>query len=226
MAHARERRNRCLACYHDAMPEWNALLVFVGAGLLLNLTPGPDVLYIVGRSLGQGRLAGVVSSLGISTGCLVHVAAAALGLSAIMLAVPFAFDVVRYAGAVYLAWLGFRALASRSSPLDVHALAPVPLGRIYRQGIVTNVLNPKVALFFLAFLPQFTDAGRGPLPLQFLLLGLVFIVNGTMVCLGYALAASWLGGWLKNRYGISTWLNRVMGGLFIALGLRLAFDRR
>ena len=106
------------------MPEWNSFLVFVGAGLLLNITPGPDVLYIVGRSLGQGRLAGVVSSLGIATGSLVHVAAAALGLSAVMFAVPLAFDVVRYVGAAYLAWLGFRALARRSSPLDVRARAP------------------------------------------------------------------------------------------------------
>src|SRR5687768_16347452 len=206
------------------MPDRDSLLLFVGAGLLLNITPGPDVLYIVGRSLGQGRLAGIVSSLGIATGCLVHVAAAALGLSAVMLAVRLAFDIVRYAGAAYLAWLGFRALTRRSNPLDVRALAPVPLSRIYTQGIVTNVLNPKVALFFLAFLPQFTDASRGSLPLQFLLLGLVFIVNGTVVCLGYALAASWLGDWLQGRYGVATWLNRVMGGVFIALGLRLAFD--
>jgi len=208
------------------MPDRDSLLLFVGAGLLLNITPGPDVLYIVGRSLGQGRLAGIVSSLGIATGCLVHVAAAALGLSAVMLAVRLAFDIVRYAGAAYLAWLGFRALTRRSNPLDVRALAPVPLSRIYTQGIVTNVLNPKVALFFLAFLPQFTDASRGSLPLQFLLLGLVFIVNGTVVCLGYALAASWLGDWLQGRYGVATWLNRVMGGVFIALGLRLAFDSR
>ena len=208
------------------MPDRDSLLLFVGAGLLLNITPGPDVLYIVGRGLGQGRLAGMVSSLGIATGSLVHVSAAALGLSAAMLAVPLAFDIVRYAGAAYLAWLGFRALAHRSNPLDVRALAPVPLSRIYTQGIVTNVLNPKVALFFLAFLPQFTDASRGSLPLQFLLLGLVFIVNGTIVCLGYALAASWLGDWLQGRYGVATWLNRVMGGVFIALGLRLAFDSR
>ena len=208
------------------MPEWNSLLLFVGAGLILNITPGPDVLYIVGRSLGQGRLAGVVSSMGIATGCLVHIAAAALGLSAVMLAMPLAFDIVRYAGGAYLAWLGFRALARRSSPLDVRALAPVPLSRIYSQGIVTNVLNPKVALFFLAFLPQFTDAARGSLPLQFVVLGLVFVVNGTIVCLGYALAASWLGGWLRDRYGVASWLNRAMGGLFIALGLRLAFDSR
>ncbi len=208
------------------MPEWHSCLLFVGAGLVLNITPGPDVLYIVGRSLGQGRLAGVVSALGIAAGCLVHIAAAALGLSAVMAAVPPAFDGLRYAGAAYLAWLGFKALVSRSAVFDVRPLEPVPLGRIFRQGVVTNVLNPKVALFFLAFLPQFTDAARGPLPLQFVLLGLVFVGNGTIVCLGYALAASWLGAWLKDRYGIATWLNRAMGGLFITLGARLAFDSR
>ena len=208
------------------MPEWNSFLIFVAAGLLLNITPGPDVLYIVGRSLGQGRLAGVVSSLGIATGCLVHIAAGALGLSAMMLALPTTYDVVRIGGAAYLAWLGYKALVSRHHALDVRALSAVPLGRIYRQGIVTNVLNPKVALFFLAFLPQFTDAARGPLPLQFVLLGLVFVVNGTVVCLGYALAASWLSAKLQGRYAISAWMNRSMGGLFIALGLRLAFDSR
>jgi threonine/homoserine/homoserine lactone efflux protein len=208
------------------MPERDAFLIFVGAGLLLNITPGPDVLYIIGRSLGQGRLAGVVSSLGIASGSLIHIAAGALGLSALMLAVPVAYDVVRLGGAAYLVWLGYKAIVSRHDALDVPALDAVPLGRIYRQGIVTNVLNPKVALFFLAFLPQFTDASRGPLPLQFLLLGLVFVVNGTVVCLGYALAASCLGAWLKGRYPVSTWMNRAMGGLFIALGLRLAFQRR
>jgi threonine/homoserine/homoserine lactone efflux protein len=208
------------------MPEWNSFLIFVGAGLLLNITPGPDVLYIVGRSLGQGRLAGVVSALGIATGCLVHIAAGALGLSALMLAMPVAYDAVRIGGAAYLAWLGYKALVSRHDALDVRALSAVPLGRIYWQGIVTNVLNPKVALFFLSFLPQFTDSARGSLPLQFVLLGLVFVVNGTIVCLGYALAASWLGAWLKGRYAVSAWMNRAMGALFIALGVRLAFDSR
>ena len=208
------------------MPEWDSFLLFVGAGLLLNITPGPDVLYIVGRSLGQGRVAGAVSALGIATGCLVHIAAGALGLSALIVAAPVAYDAVRYAGAAYLAWLGFKALVSRHEGLEVKSLAPVPVRRIYGQGIVTNVLNPKVALFFLAFLPQFTDPTRGPLALQFVMLGLVFVINGTLVCLGYALAASWLGDWLKSRYGFSRWLNRAMGGLFIALGLRLAFDSR
>ena len=163
---------------------------------------------------------------GIATGCLVHIAAAALGLSAVMIS-PFRWPSMPCGMPAPRTSSGWaRALFSRQAGLEVRRLEPVPLARIFRQGVVTNVLNPKVALFFLAFLPQFTDAARGPLPLQFVLLGLVFVANGTIVCLGYALAASWLGNWLKNRYGFSTWLNRAMGGLFIALGLRLAFDSR
>jgi threonine/homoserine/homoserine lactone efflux protein len=208
------------------MPDFSSLLVFVAAGLLLNITPGPDVLYIVGRSLAQGRIAGVISALGISTGCLFHVAAAALGLSALVLAVPVAYDIVRYTGAAYLVWLGVRAIVSKSSPLDVQRVEPDRLGRIFRQGMLTNILNPKVALFFLAFLPQFTDPARGPLPLQVTLLGLIFIANGTVVCILYAIGASWLGEWLRTRYDIAAWLNRAMGGLFIGLGVRLAFGNR
>jgi threonine/homoserine/homoserine lactone efflux protein len=208
------------------VPDFSSLLVFVAAGLLLNITPGPDVLYIVGRSVAQGRIAGVVSALGISTGCLFHVATAALGLSALVLAVPVAYDVVRYTGAAYLVWLGVRAIVSKSSPLDVQRVVPDRLGRIFRQGMLTNILNPKVALFFLAFLPQFTDPARGAVPLQVTLLGLIFIVNGTVICVLYAIGASWLGEWLRTRYDIATWLNRAMGGIFISLGLRLAFGNR
>ena len=208
------------------MPEPESLLVFITAGLLLNITPGPDVLYIIGRSLGQGRSAGVVSALGISAGCLFHVAAAALGLSALMVTLPLAYDVVRYAGAAYLVWLGLRALVSKSSPFQTQRVDSAPLGRIFRQGMLTNVLNPKVALFFLAFLPQFTDPTRGPLAFQIIMLGLIFIANGTVVCLAYAFSASWLGDWLKTRYDIATWLNRAMGGLFVVLGLRLALGHR
>jgi threonine/homoserine/homoserine lactone efflux protein len=209
------------------MPDSHSLLVFIGAGLLLNATPGPDVLYIVGRSIAQRRVAGLVSALGISTGCLFHVASAALGLSALVLAWPLAFDVVGYAGAAYLVWLGWRAIRSRSSPLHVHRVEAAPLGQVFRQGMLTNVLNPKVALFFLAFLPQFTDPARGSISLQITLLGLIFIANGTVICAIYAIGASWLGEWLKTRYGIAAWLNRAMGGLFIGLGLRLAIgDRR
>jgi len=208
------------------VPDFNSLLVFIGAGLLLNITPGPDVLYIVGRSIGQGRVAGLVSVLGIATGSLFHVASAALGLSALMLALPLAYDGVRYAGAAYLVWLGLRAIGSRSSPLHVQQVEPERLGRVFRQGVLTNMLNPKVALFFLAFLPQFTNPANGPVSLQVALLGLIFIGNGTIVCLAYALAASWLGEWLQTRYGVATWLNRAMGGLFIGLGVRLALESR
>jgi threonine/homoserine/homoserine lactone efflux protein len=203
-----------------------SLIAFIGAGLLLNITPGPDVLYIVGRSISQGRVAGVVSALGISAGCLFHIAAAAFGLSTLMLALPLAYDIVRYAGAAYLVWMGIRAIGTRARALAVQAMDDVPLAAIFRQGMVTNALNPKVALFFLAFLPQFTDASRGPLAPQFLLLGVIFVVNGLLVCLAYALAASWLGSWLTARYDIHTWLNRAMGALFIGLGVRLALGGR
>lgn len=208
------------------MPDLHSLALFAGAGLLLNLTPGPDVLYIVGRSVSQGRGAGVVSALGIGAGCLVHVTAATLGLSALMLALPAAYDVVRLAGAAYLIWLGVKALRAASSAFDVKALAAVPLRRIFWQGVLTNALNPKVALFFLAFLPQFADPRRGPLAPQILLLGALFTVNGTLVCIAYALLASRIGAWLKTRYGVTRLLDRATGVLFIALGVRLALLER
>ncbi len=208
------------------MPDLHSLLIFIGAGLLLNLAPGPDVLYIVARSISQGRAAGVVSALGIGAGCLFHVIAAACGLSALMLALPMAYDVVRYAGAAYLVWLGVKALISKGGAMEVKTMERTPLGTIFRQGVITNVLNPKVAIFFLAFLPQFADPANGPIAAQMLGLGLIFDFNGTLVCLGYALVASQLGDWLKSRFDLSTWINRVTGGLFIALGLRLALLER
>jgi threonine/homoserine/homoserine lactone efflux protein len=213
------------------MPPAHELLAFVLAGLLLNLTPGPDVLYIVARSTSQGRAAGMVSALGISAGCLVHIAAAAAGLSALMVQVPIAYQIVRWAGAAYLVWLGVRALVDKRAgvgpqALAPQALAPQPLGRIFWQGVLTNVLNPKVALFFVAFLPQFTEPARGSLGAQFLVLGLVFDFNGTLVNLAWALVASRLGDWLRARFGVSRLLGRLTGGLYIALGLRLVLGER
>jgi threonine/homoserine/homoserine lactone efflux protein len=209
------------------MPDSHSLLLFVGAGLVLNVTPGPDLLYILGRSVSQGRAAGVVSALGIGAGCLVHVLGAALGLSALLLALPHAYDLVRWAGAAYLVVLGVRALRSKAGALEVKALAPVSPRRVFLQGALTNVLNPKVALFFLAFLPQFADPSRGPLAPQLLLLGAIFAVNGTLFCVAFALFASRLGAWLRTRFGVTRLLDRITGGLFVALGLRLALlDRR
>src|SRR6266704_3165822 len=162
------------------MPDTHSIVLFAGAGLLLNVTPGPDLLYILGRSVSQVR-----SALGIGAGCLVHVLGAALGLSALLLALPHAYDLVRWVGAAYLVVLGVKALRSDQATLEVKGLAPVSPRRIFVQGALTNVLNPKVALFFLAFLPQFADPIRGPLAPQLLLLGAIFAVNGTIVCVGF-----------------------------------------
>lgn len=208
------------------MPDAHSLLLFVGAGLLLNVTPGPDLLYILGRSVSQGRAAGVLSAAGIGAGCIVHVAGAALGLSTLLLALPHAYDAVRWAGAAYLVLLGVRALRSRGTTLEAQPLPPVSARRAFWQGVLTNVLNPKVALFFLAFLPQFADPSRGPLAPQLLLLGAIFTVNGTLVCVAFALFAAEVGAWLRRRYAVSRWLDRATGVLFVALGLRLALGSR
>ena len=208
------------------MPDGSALLLFLGATLALNLTPGPDMLYVVARSIGEGRAAGVASALGIAAGCLVHTLLVSLGLAQLLLAVPAAYDAVRLAGAAYLVYLGVRAIVSR--PAENGAAVPkrASLGAIFRQGVVTNILNPKVALFFLAFLPQFVDASRGSVAGQLLILGLLFNVSGTLVNLGVAWAASGAGRWTAGRLAPSPLFQRLTGGVFIALGLRIAIAGR
>jgi threonine/homoserine/homoserine lactone efflux protein len=158
--------------------------LFIVSGLLLNITPGQDTLYIVGRSVSQGRRAGVLSVLGISTGCLGHTLAAAFGLSAVLAASSQAFMVVKFIGAAYLVYLGFQMVLSRASaPRQLTTGQPARGWMIYRQGILTNVLNPKVALFFLAFLPQFIESDSNTKVVAFLILGLTFIFNGTIWCM-------------------------------------------
>src|SRR5882672_2049067 len=156
------------------------LSVYVTAALALLLTPGPAVLYIVTRSIDQGRKAGLVSVLGIELANLCHVIAASLGLSAILLSSALAFNVVKYAGAAYLVYLGIRKLTGRDTAPDSVAVERKSLRRIFSQGIVVNLLNPKTALFFFAFLPQFVDSSRGSVALQILLLGLIFVTMGTV----------------------------------------------
>lgn len=209
-----------------AMFDPQALLLFVAAGLVLNLTPGPDLLYITARSLGQGWRAGAASALGIAAGCLVHTAAAALGVSALLAATPLAYDAVRLCGAAYLVWLGAQALQSRAPAGAAGALSPAPLRSVFWQGFVTNVLNPKVALFFLAFLPQFADPARGAFALQVLVLGLIFIANGLWVCLLVARAAATLSDWARRRAGAIGWIQRGSGVLLLALGVHLAINGR
>src|SRR5438067_3956735 len=206
-----------------AMPGVEMVLVFMPAALALNLTPGPDMLYVTARSVSDGRAAGVLSAFGIAAGTLVHIAALALGLAALLAAVPLAYDAVRIAGAVYLVVTGIQLIVRPRTASRVAALPRSRLRVIFMQAVITNVLNPKVALFFLAFLPQFVDRSAGaPVP-QILLLGLLFNVQGTLVNIAVALLASGGTSWLRASERRISLLQRLTGGLFVALGLRLAF---
>lgn len=201
------------------------LWLFVLSGLLLNVTPGPDTLYIVGRSSTQGARAGIVAALGIGTGALVHVCAAALGLSALLAASAAAFTAVKMVGAAYLVYVGISLIRSRSSTPSSPIAAnhrQTSMRGIFFQGFLTNLLNPKVALFFLAFLPQFVSSDAASKPLAFLFLGVIFDLNGTIWNLFVAWSTARIskrlaaGGWFK------TWFNRCVGGLFVFVGIRLA----
>lgn len=207
------------------MPEKTAFLTFLFAAFMLNLAPGPDMLYVIGRSVGQGRKAGIVSSLGVFVGCWIHILAAAFGIAALLRSSPVAFNVVRYAGATYLIYLGIRMIAQRTD-LSAQQLKSESLTGIFRQGAITNVLNPKVAVFFLAFLPQFIDARRGSVVLQILLLGLIFNVGGTLVNLAVAYAGGTLGELLRRNERFARLQRWFTGLLFIGLGVRLAWQRR
>ncbi|MDM4764787.1 LysE family translocator [Pelomonas sp. SE-A7] len=208
------------------MPDTHSLLLFMFAGWLLNLTPGPDVLYIVTHSMRSGVKAGLVAGLGITTGCFVHVFAAALGLGALLATSAAAFVFVKLAGAAYLCWIGLKALLARAP----EASAPKPaeaasLQAIYLGGFWTNVLNPKVAIFFLAFLPQFVAADADHKTVVFVALGLLFNFNAMPINAGYA----WSAAWMARRPGVQRgmhWLEKAAGAMFIAFGVRLALSGR
>jgi threonine/homoserine/homoserine lactone efflux protein len=207
------------------MPDMSTLALFAVAAVTLLVIPGPAVLYIVTRSVDQGRAAGLASVCGVHVGTLVHVAAAALGLSALLMSSATAYHAVRWLGAAYLIWLGVRRLLARDE--DAPA-TPGPgarrrgLGRIFAQGVVVNVLNPKTALFFLAFLPQFVDVSRGSVPLQVVVFGVAFVLLGLVSDGTYALLASTGSGWLRRRRGVARTSRLVSGGVLISLGVTTA----
>ena len=200
------------------------LWLFILSGLLLNITPGPDTAYIIGRSLQFGWRGGAAAVTGISAGCLVHVFGAAIGLSALLMASSAAFTVLKWAGAAYLLFTGVQMLLSRAQPPAETALSvnETSLARVFWQGALTNVLNPKVALFFLAFLPQFVAVESSHKTLAFLTLGLIFIANGTLWCFGVAAFAARAAGRIRRSAGAMAWINRALGGLFVYLGIRVA----
>ena len=201
----------------------SSLLLFVGAALALLLVPGPAVLYITTRSMTQGRRAGLVSALGVATGSAVHVIAAALGLSALLASSAVAFSAVKWAGAGYLVWLGVRRIFSRETTGAASATPKASLGALYRQGVLVNMLNPKTALFFLAFLPQFVDPARGGAVPQILLLGLLFSFMGLATDSLYALGADRAASVLRRSPRASRSGRYVSGGVYIGLGIATAF---
>jgi len=213
------------------MPDLAHLLLFIGAGLLLNLTPGPDVFFIVSHALRGGVRRGLVAACGIAAGCCVHVLAAAVGVSALVAASATAFSVLKGVGAGYLVYVGITMLFARKPAHGPELAAPSPAGTggdlpasaVFRRGFLTNVLNPKVALFFLAFVPQFIVAGTPHAWAVFLALGLLFTFNGLWVCAGWALAAAWAArraGFVRRGMQV---MERAAGAVFIAFGVRLAF---
>jgi threonine/homoserine/homoserine lactone efflux protein len=205
------------------MLELSQLYLFIGAALLLLLIPGPAVLYITARSASQGRLAGLVSVLAIETANFVQAVAAALGLSAILLSSAVAFDIVKYLGAAYLIYLGIRKLISRDEDTGNEAVKPESLARIYWQGFMVNILNPKTAIFFFAFLPQFVSPGRGNVTVQTLLLGTIFVGLALVTDSIYALLASSLAGRLKGNRSFQKGQRYFAGLVYIGLGITTAF---
>ena len=235
------------------MPDLHHLLLFIAAGLVLNLTPGPDVMFIVANAVRGGLRAGVAAALGIGAGCLVHVTAAAAGVSALLAASSTAFSVLKWVGALYLVWVGVQMLrgalkrpaapaaagadtskriaagadgAGAEGQSDVKSTAPAQPaasgGSVFRRGFLTNALNPKVALFFLAFVPQFIAPGTAHPGWVFGVLGLLFTFNGLLVCLGWALVAAWAARRADALRRGMRWLDGVAGGLFMAFGVKLA----
>jgi threonine/homoserine/homoserine lactone efflux protein len=207
----------------DLLPEWSAFSVFLVAALAVGVSPGPGMLYAVARGIGQGSGAALVSVLGLSTGSFINCLIAALGMSAVLAASALAYDIVRYLGAAYLLYLAYRIVRTRDEGIAVGRLHTEGLGRIYLQGIVTNIVNPKSALFYLSFVPQFIDPARGNAFMQFVLLGLIFNVSGNIVNLAVAVFFGRIGDWLSHHPRV--WLYQrwftasVLGGLALHLAL-------
>ena len=211
------------------MPDTPQLLTFIAAGLLLNLTPGPDVFFVVTNALRRGTRAGLVAALGITAGCCVHIVAAAVGVSAVVAASTTAFTVLKWVGAMYLVWVGASMLLARARP-DVPGLmsgvevTQGSLWRVFRRGFWTNAVNPKVALFFLAFVPQFIAPDTAHPSLAFLALGLLFNFNALWINFGWVVAAAWMARRVGAVQRGLQWLERAAGLVFIGFGVRLALS--
>jgi threonine/homoserine/homoserine lactone efflux protein len=208
------------------MPALETVLLFMTAALALNMTPGPSVMYVMSRSLGQGRTAGLVSALGLGTGSLLHAVAATLGLSVVIAYSPAAYAMLKYLGAAYLVYLGVTILRQRTIQLAEVGPAGLSLARVYWQGALTEILNPKIAVFFLSFLPQFVDPSRGSVAGQTLFFGLLFHVTGVPINMAVAVLGSSIAAWFARNPLWERIRNGLAGLVLIGLGVRLAFSER
>ncbi|AMP13719.1 LysE family translocator [Collimonas pratensis] len=205
------------------MPE---IWLFLIAAMTLTLAPGPDNIYVLTRGIAQGRKAGLVSALGFSSGLIFHTMLAVLGFAALIKASPLAYSLLRYAGAGYLIYIGVRTLRSHATvQLHGDAAPPMKLSRIYWQSVIANILNPKVTLFFIAFLPQFVNAGAGHIPAQMLLLAAVFILQALAIFSVVALFSGMVGAFFQRKKAAASIMNRVAGTAFIGLGIRIALPQ-
>lgn len=202
------------------------VLLFVTASLALLISPGPNVMYIMTRSIDQGRTAGLVSVVGVASATCFHILAAALGLSAILLSSALAFDIVKYVGAAYLIYLGIQKFRSRDEDDTEVSIQKQPLGKIYKQGLIISLLNPKTALFFFAFLPQFVDPSHGSVTAQIILLGLIFVMLGALTDGTYAIVSSLLSGWLRGNRRFKKVQRYVSGTVFVGLSITAALAGR
>src|ERR687884_280186 len=206
----------------ENMLDWPRLSLFISVALVLVFMPGPNTLYIIARSVQQGRRAGIVSSLGVQVGSLVHISAATCGLSALLLSSALAFGVVKYAGAAYLIYLGVKTLLTKEEAGPGREVKRASLSRVFYQGVVVNLLNPKTALFFFAFLPQFVDVSRGRVAMQVVLLGTTLVVLGTLSDMTYALAAGSVGNWLRGNLKFLRAQRFFAGSVYLGLGAATA----
>ncbi len=201
--------------------------LFLITSILINLSPGPDMIYTAARSLSQGKKAGIVSALGIFAGCFVHIIAAVFGLSKIIEESVFVFSLIKYAGAAYLVFLGVKAIIQRKRELsDLKNLESQSYQKIFMQGMITNILNPKVAIFFLSFLPQFIDPAAGNVAMQIAFYGLWFDVQGALILVTVALITGHFSVLLKKKKGFWKWQEIITGTILIALGIKMLFTRK
>lgn len=201
--------------------EMDTALSFLGVAVVLTLAPGPDILFVIAQSLSQGKHAGIATALGLCTGLLVHISAAVLGVSAVIYQSSLAFAIVKYAGAVYLLYLAWQAFREKDSSLAFGRQKPMAYASLYKKGILMNVLNPKVSLFFLALLPQFVDPSAGQIPQQMLVLGVIFLVQALVVFTLVSIGAEKLRHLLLSNERIAKRINRLKGALFALIGIQI-----